>query len=87
MASHYTRGYTVHDTRRQNNVYRMFFADCARTLFESFAEYSEIIPIKKYFIVQKLDHLACRPNAIFKLQSNQFNGFIEGNENCAVFGG
>ena len=50
----------------------------ARTLF---AEYSEIISIKKYSIVQKLDHLACRPNAIFKPQSNQFNGFIVGRRN------
>ena len=32
-------------------------------------------------MVQKLDHSACRPNAIFKLQSNQFNGFIEGPRN------
>ena len=38
----------------------------ARTLFES-SEYSEIISIKKYSTAQKLDHLACRPNAIFKL--------------------
>ena len=48
---------------------------------ESSAEYDKIVSIKKYSIVQKLDHLACRPNAIFKLQSNQFNGFIEGRRN------
>ena len=71
---------------RVSHVFRRLCKDSV-TLFESSAEYSEIISIKKYSIVQKLDHLACRPNAIFKLQSYQFNGFIEGNENCAVFGG
>ena len=56
-------------TRRQINLYRMFFADFsvnshrfwwnfARTIFESRSDYPEIF-IKKYYVVRKLDHLTC----------------------------
>ena len=42
-------------TRRQINLYRMFFVDCSRN--------SQVILmtifIQKYYIVQTLDHLTC----------------------------
>ena len=62
----YTR-YTY--TRRQINLYRMFFTDFSvnsqpilmnfeRTIFESHGDYPDIF-IKKYYVVKKLDHLTC----------------------------
>ena len=58
-------------TRRQINLYRMFFDDFAvnsqpifirtifaRTIFELRCDYREIF-IKKYYVIQKLDHLTC----------------------------
>ena len=56
-------------TRRQINLYRMFFADFSvnsqlifmkfcKDIFESCGDYREIF-IKKYYVVQKLDHLTC----------------------------
>ena len=56
-------------TRRQINLYRMFFADFsvnfqsfwwnfARTIYVSRGDYCKIF-MKKYYVVQKLDHLTC----------------------------
>ena len=51
-------------TRRQMNLYRMFFADfsvSSQPIFMSRDDYCKIF-IGKYCIAKKLDHLAC--NAI-----------------------
>ena len=50
-------------TRRQINLYRMFFADFSvnsQPISIKFCkdDYREIF-IKKYYVVQKLDHLTC----------------------------
>ena len=52
-------------TRRQINLYRMFFADFSvnsqpilMKFCKDYFDYREIF-IKKYYTVQKLDHLTC----------------------------
>ena len=56
-------------TRRQINLYRMFFSDCSVNSQPIFLKFLQGLclshPLKKYSIAQKLDHLAC--DAILKL--------------------
>ena len=71
MAHMYQRLTALYYTRRQINLYRMFFADLSvnsqpilmkfwRTVLKTYGNYREVF-IKKYWadIVQKLDYLTC----------------------------